>query len=495
MIASDPHALYVSGLLHLRAGVHAQAIDNLTAALHMQPDHHGARRNLIRALLATGQSQAVLHQAEIALATEPANPELHYARGSALNAIGNPAQAAEALQQAVALNPAHAASWLNLGNACADLDDLDTAERYCQTAITLDPVLAEAHASMGYLLTAKGDLAGAIAACEAAIRLRPAFVQAHWNLATARLLAGDLPRGFREYEWRKRHDRFRRDFVNPPGPLWDGSDPAGRTILVKSEQGYGDTIQFSRYLALIEARGGRPILACEPPLVPLFAAQPGINTVSKMDPMPQYDAWIDQMSLPLVFGTELDTIPAANGYLQADPARIAAWRATLPTGPLIGVAWAGNPLHTNDRRRSMPAAVLASILAVPGATCVSLQHGQAMAGLPDLTSRLTDFAETAALIACLDLVIAVDTAVVHLAGALGVPAWIILPHAQDWRWVAGRDDSPWYASVRLFRQSRPGDWNHPVARIAATLSEAFLPTLAKRVRKVPVQGEDRVLHQ
>jgi hypothetical protein len=201
------------------------------------------------------------------------------------------------------------------------------------------------------------------------------------------------------------------------------------------------------------------------------------------------------MSLPLAFGTTLDTIPAAAGYLQAEPHRISAWHACLPTGPRVGLTWAGNPQHSNDRRRTIPAAALAPLLAVPGLTCVSLQYGQAMAGLPDLTPRLTDFAATAALITCLDLVITVDTAVAHLAGALGVPTWIILPHASDWRWMAAREDSAWYDSVRLFRQTRPGEWAGVVSRVVNAVSETFLPLVAKRIGKVPIQSEDGILHQ
>ena len=469
-LPGDPAELYVSGLLHLRAGNFGQAIDALAVAADLRPSHAGTRRNLVRALLAAGHSEAALHHADIALAADPDTAELHYARGTALNAIGCPGEAAIALRRAVALNPEHAAAWLNLGNACADLDDLDSAVQYCRTAIALDPRLVEVHASLGYLLTAQGDLPGAIGACETAIRLQPGMVQAHWNLAAAALLSGDLPRGFGAYEWRKRHDRFRRDFVNLPGPVWDGRDPAERTILVKSEQGYGDTIQFSRFLASITAAGGRPVLACEDPLVPLFAAQPGMTVVSKTGLVPRYDAWIDQMSLPLALGTTLGSIPAAAGYLRADPIRRQAWRDRLPAGRRIGLAWRGNRLHANDRRRSMQAETLAPILALPGLHCVSLQPGEPLAGAPDITPWLTDFAETAALIACLDVVITVDTAVAHLAGALGVPSWIMLPHAPDWRWLRERDDSPWYRSVRLFRQPKPGDWPCVVERVVDALS-------------------------
>jgi hypothetical protein len=213
-------------------------------------------------------------------------------------------------------------------------------------------------------------------------------------------------------------------------------------------------------LPLIAARGGRPILACEPPLVPLLATT-GAEIVPKDGGLPRYDCWIDQMSLPLAFGTRLDTIPSADGYLRADPARIATWAERLPNGRRVGLAWAGNALHSNDRRRSMPPAALAPLLAMPGISFVNLQVGpaaQAIPALPDLSAWLTDYAETAALIANLDLVISVDTSVAHVAGALGKPAWVLLPHAPDWRWHLGRGDTPWYSSLRLFRQPEPGDW-------------------------------------
>lgn len=186
-------------------------------------------------------------------------------------------------------------------------------------------------------------------------------------------------------EWRKRHDRFRRDFIDLPGPQWDGSDPAGRTILVHAEQGLGDTIQFARYLPLIAARGGHPVLACERQLIPLLAGMPSVAIMPKTAPLPPYDCWIDQMSLPRVFATRVDAFLSADGYLRADPARVARWRDALPAGPRVGVAWAGNPAHSNDRRRSLPATDLARILATPGIVFVNLDRSSP--GRPKARSR------------------------------------------------------------------------------------------------------------
>lgn len=467
----DGRALYIQGLVALRDSDTDAAVELLTAALRRQPSHQGMRRNLMRALLAASRFRQALMQADVCLLAAPHDAELHFARGSALNGLGEPARASAALTRAAAFRPDHAATFLNLANAQADLDDLAAAEDLCRRAIELDPKLPEAHASLGYVLTAQGRVAAAIEACETAIRLSPTFTQAHWNLAIAALLAGDLPRGFTEYEWRKQHPSYRGDFPASAGPQWDGSDPAGRTILVRAEQGSGDVIQFARFLPAIHAAGGVPILVCSAPMAPLIRLIPGVHVVSSDDSPPPYDVWIDQMSLPRVFAATLDTLPGATGYLRADPHRVAAWRARLPGGLNVGVAFSGNPAHPNDRRRSIPRGLVAPLPDMPGITFINLHHGAAAVGLglPDLSARLADYAETAALIEALDLVVSVDTSIAHLAGALGKPAWVLLAAAPDWRWLLGRPDSPWYASLRLLRQQQAGDWTGVLAQVIREL--------------------------
>ena len=463
-----PRALYLFGLLLLDIARNHEAVTTLEMAAASRPGHASTLTNLVRALLADGRPAEAL---AVASSCAIQSAEIAFLRGTALNALGQPDAAAELLEQAVALDPANAAAFLNLGNACADLDRLEEAEAHCRRAIGLAPRLAEAHASLGFVLTSCGRLDEAIAACEAAIALRPDFTQSHWNQAVAALLAGNFELGFRKYEWRKRHDRFRRDFIDLPGPQWGGSDPAGLTVLVHAEQGLGDTIQFARYLPLIVAREGHPVLACEKTLIPLLTCMPGVAIVPKNAPLPHYDCWIDQMSLPRIFGTRLDTIPSAGGYLQVDPTRVARWHGALPPGLRVGIAWAGNPAHSNDRRRSLADGDLAGILAIPGIDFVNLQVGRRAAESPlqDLSPFLSDFAETAALIAAVDLVLTVDTAVAHVAGAIGKPAWLMLPHAPDWRWLLSRNDTPWYASLRLFRQPAVGDWRAVAAAVAASL--------------------------
>jgi Flp pilus assembly protein TadD len=473
----ETRALYIQGLTALRDGEAERAASLLTRALQRQPAHRAMRRNLVRALLVGERYDQVVLHTDAALSAMPDDPELHFARGTALNALGHPARACGAFARALSLRPDDAACWLNMGNASADLGDLASAETLYRTAIRQEATLAEAHASLGYVLTMQGRLDAAIAACEAAIHLRPDFAQAHWNLASAALLSGDLPRGFAEYEWRKQHPRYRLDFPVLGGRAWDGSDPAGKTILVRAEQGSGDVIQFARYMPLIRAAGGSPVLICAPALVPLFRSMPGMHAVTASETPPPFEMWIDQASLPHAFATTLSTIPAASGYLRADPGRVDIWRARLPTGRKIGVAFNGNAMHRNDRRRSIPLDLIGPLPDIPGVRFVNLHHGPSARGLglTDLTALLTDYAETAALIQTLDLVVTVDTSVAHLAGALGKPVWILLPHAPDWRWLLNRSDSPWYSSARLFRQPAAGDWRSVLTQIIDQIRQTLTP--------------------
>jgi tetratricopeptide (TPR) repeat protein len=468
----EPSALFLLGSTLLALGRPAEAIQQLRESVAIRPHHREQRQALARALLTLdrpGEALDVLAP----LAGHRMAADVQFLRGTALNSLGRPREAAAALQDATLAAPDHAEAHLNLGNALADLDDLVAAEAPMRRAIALRPDLAEAHASLGFLLTGRGDLPGAIAACERAIALRPDFALAHWNQGIAYLLGGQMAEGWDRYEWRKR--RFPAAFDKPPpGPQWQGEDLAGRRLLVLAEQGFGDTIQLCRYLPPLVAAGTQVILECAPALMGLLRCLPDITLIRPRGARPAYDFWVDQMSLPRLFGTTLETIPSPGAYLQADWARQAAWAAARPAGLRVGLVWAGNPAHSNDRRRSAPAAALAPLLdAAPGAF-VSLQVGPAAGdaaalGLADNAAALTDFAETAALVAGLDLVITVDTAVAHLAGALGVPTWVMLPHAPDWRWLLHRADSPWYQSMRLFRQDRPGDWDGVIAQVASAL--------------------------
>ena len=474
----DAYALFLLGECALATGRPAEAVGLLARALAMRPAHRDGRLALARAHLAACDPSAALDTLE-ALAGDTSLASAQSLRGTALNALGRPTEAVVAFAHALALRPEDAEAHLNCGNALADLDDLDGAEQHIRRATAYDPLMPEAHASLGHLLARMGRLPEAIAAGAEAIALRPDFAVAHWNQGFASLLAGDMAAGWPEYEWRKQ--RFPGSFAGPPGPQWDGAAIQGRTILVVAEQGFGDAIQFARYLPLLVRRGARVVAQCAAPMVPLLAAIPGVEAVPR-GPRPDHDCWVDQMSLPLLFGTTLATVPSPAGYLAPDPARAARWDERLQPGLRVGLVWAGNPLHSNDRRRSLSVAALAPVVSAGRSALVSLQVGPRardmakLFGVADHSGRLTDWAETAALLSVMDLVIAVDTAVAHLAGALGIPVWLMLPHAPDWRWMLGRDDSPWYAGTRLFRQERPGDWAGVVNRVAAALAAVVQPT-------------------
>lgn len=472
ILAADPDqpdACLHLGLLLLRDGRPGAAAPLLAAAADARAGDARVRLRLAEAHLAHGDAQAGLRAVEDAARLAPERAEGCFLRGAALNALGRQAEAEAALRRAVGHRPDHAESHLNLGNALADLDRLDDALSHIRRAAALAPDLAEAWTSLGCALIAAGRLTEAAAACERAVAIRPDLARAHWNLGIASLLGGGFALGWEKYEWRFLNDPARRGLPSLPGPVWDGGPLHGRRIAVCAEQGLGDAIQFSRYLPLLAGLGGVATLVCAPGLIPLLGAMPCIAAaVPKGGPVPGYDVWVDQMSLPRRFGTEADTIPAAEGYLSP------RWRKPAAAGTRrVGVVWAGNPAHSNDRRRSLPRAQLAALRGAP-VEWVSLQAGPrageaADLGAADLSARLTDYAVTARIVAGLDLVVTIDSSVAHLAGALGCPVWVMLPHAPDWRWMLVRDDSPWYASMRLFRQEAPGAWQGVIARVLGAL--------------------------
>ena len=473
--------------LHSRAGDREGALATCREAVAAVPGDARAHAALAIALAEAGDHAAALAAADAALALDRRPVEAWLARGAALRALGRPVEAVAALEHAIALAPAHPQVLLALGNARADCGATDRAAELMRAAAERAPELAPTHASLAALLTDEGQLPEAIAAADAAIAADRAYAPGWWNRAVARLLSGDLAGGFADAEWRKTHPNFAADFAALSGPEWRGGDLAGRHLLVHAGQGMGDTLMFARYLPALVDRGARVTLACARALVPLMSSIKGIHAVARADGLPPYETWVDQMSLPHLLG--VDPIPGTAGYLAADPARVAAWRVRLGAGPRIGLAWAGNPAHRNDRNRSIPQAETARLLrplqrlagVVPRMRLVPLQCGPRHAelteawGLDDLSPDLTDFAETAALVSALDLVVTVDTAVAHLAGALGVPCWVMLPKAPDWRWQLARPDSPWYGSLRLFRQPVAGDWNAIARTVAAALRVRFAP--------------------
>lgn len=474
------------GIVLAEQGDHAGAKACYRRALALQPGFAEAHYNLGNSLRARHQTAAAIDAYRTALAIEPNFPDALGNLGALLFDAGDLGAAAECYRRSLALRPANPQTHNNLGNVLVAQDRLPEAIDSYRRAIALDPAYVAAHVNLGNALQEKGDLAQAKRSYGEALALDAANAQAEWGLALIALLEGDFASGWARHEARHRVPGF-----GPPRslaqPQWRGEPLDGATILLHAEQGLGDTVQFVRYVPLVAARGGRVVLEVPPELKTLLGAMPGAMTVvAEGEPLPPFQWHCPLMSLPLAFGTELASIPADIPYLAADPAKQAAWQARLPAGSLkVGLAWAGRPQHKRDRWRSLALARLAPLGAVPGVAFVSLQKGPAAAeartppaglALDDPTADLVDFADTAALVAALDLVIAVDTSVAHLAGALGKPVWVLLPEMPDWRWLLGRADSPWYPTARLFRQPSRGAWEPVVQVVADALRERVAAT-------------------
>jgi tetratricopeptide (TPR) repeat protein len=444
---------------------------------------------------------------EQALHVQPEYVEAHYNLGNTLLEAAMLDQAIVAFRRAVAMRPDLTEAYNNLGTALYLQEHAAEAIACFERALWLNPRFPETHSNMGTVFRDRGDLDRAEAIYRHAIALDPDYVLAHCNLAVTLLLRGDYAEGLSEFEWRRLGERNTLKPRADLPPRWAGEDPAGRTILLQAEQGLGDVLQFARYATLIAAAGARVILEVYPPLKRLLASIPGVAQVlTKDEALPPGIEWhLPMMSAPALMGTRLETIPAAIPYLTPDAAQVAHWKKRLAGVPglKVGLVWAGDPRphdprsHAIDRRRSIALARLAPLLMVPGVSIVSLQKGQPAAQMADIAPELrpldvmetvTDFADTAALVANLDLVIAVDTSVAHLVGAMGKPVWILSRFDGCWRWLIDGDDSPWYPTARLFRQTAPGNWDTVIARLAnelASLSSAHKgrPLKARKTAK------------
>ena len=393
---------------------------------------------------------------------------------------GDPGHCAEYATRALALAPANAEVLANRGAALRQLGRYDEALADYDRALAIAPGSAEAHNNRGVTLAALARWREARECYDRALQLAPGFDRARFNRALARLTLGDLAGGFADHEarWTGADNQFGRPAFTQP--RWTGAQPlAGRTILLHGEQGAGDAIQFARYVPQVAARGARVVLQVHRPLVPLLAQLPAQRVMGFDEPLPPFDTHCALMSLPLAFGTTLESIPGDVPYLRAAPERVEHWRSRLGerTRRRVGLAWSGNPAQANDRHRSMPATHLAPLRAL-GATLFNLQKDvretdrpalEAL-GVVDPGGEVADFADTAAIVALMDVVVSVDTSVAHLAGAMGKPLVVMLCHNADWRWLTERADSPWYPTARLARQRVPGDWNGVVDQVVRELS-------------------------
>ena len=387
------------------------------------------------------------------------------------------------LDQAIAAAPDIARYHRRAWDLHHQLGQHDAALAAARRAVVLAPSDAGAHSELAAAHGCLGDMAAMCAAAKQAIALDPELASAHFARAAALLVTGRFDQGWREYEWRLRLPGTAGGIPPAELPRWDGTPIPGRLLLF-ADQGRGDIIQFARFIPWAAARCGELALCCPGEMWPILRQFPQVHhLVQQWYEAPDCTCFAPLGSLPMLAGITLETIPAPIPYLRADPARVAAWRrrldALLPAGPRrIGLIWAGNTAHTGDRERSMTLDRLAPLCARTDIALFSLQRGPAQAQaarhvgrapLFNLAPELHGFADTMAVLEALDLLISVDTGVVHLAGAMGRPAWVLLPYAPDWRWLLGRDDSPWYPTLRLFRQTTAGDWAGAVARIAAEI--------------------------
>jgi tetratricopeptide (TPR) repeat protein len=541
VLASSPNqaeALHYFGVALAQTGDYAQALDPLSRALERRPDSAVLHNHYGNALAGLSRYAEALNSYERSIACDSNLADCHYNRGVAFMELGQQEAALACYTQTIELDPGYAQAHNNRGNVLADcgqtmhaLQSYDAAirarpqfvdawinrthllrrlHRYeealdsSQRAVLSGPRHPEAHNSRGATLADMGRYEEALTSYERALELNPALAEAAWNKGLIKLVHGDFHNGWRLYEsrWGVKSLKLPRRF--PEKPRWRGVEPiSGKVVLLHAEQGYGDTIQFSRYCAKVAALGARVLLSAPMGLRSLLSSAPGVYEVIVQGAAPAFDFHCSLMSLPLAFGTELSDIPVSARYLRAEQSAIARWADRLagrPQVPRVGLVWSGRPTHNNDLNRSIPLQEL-----IPVTRCelnwISLQKEVRTADDPCLTStpavlrlgeELTDFADAAALIENLDLVVTVDTAMAHLAGALGKPVWILLPYVADWRWLQNRDDSPWYPSARLFRQSARVDWAQVIERLVAELNILFkIQSIAAPPKREGANGQSR----
>jgi tetratricopeptide (TPR) repeat protein len=513
-----PHGHNNRGNVLKELGRFDEALASYREAVRFQPDYAEALNNLGNLLRERGQFEEAEVHSRQAVRLRPDFAQAHCNLGAALAGRQRFAEAVESFRDAIRLDSRHVEARNNLGAALARLGRVEEAVTHFREALDLAPEYTEAHRNLADVLRDLGRPDESLPSCHALVRLVPddpdthsrlgltlselgrqhealeAYArsieidptrrESHRNRSLIWLLLGEYELGWAEYEWRWGCKELP---VRPfPRPLWDGSPLGGRTILLHAEQGLGDTLQFIRYATLVHERGGRVVVASQRPLLRLLATCPGVEeVVAQGDPIPAFDVHAPLLSLPRIFGTTVADVPARVPYLSAEPALVESWRAELrePPGLKVGIAWQGSTKYRRDRQRSFRPDLLAPLAELPGVRLVNLQKGHGRDQLDSLAERWQvfdavaredetqgAFRDTAAVITNLDLVVACDSAIGHLAGALGVPVWIAMPFVPDWRWLLDRDDSPWYPTVRLFRQDRPGAWEGVFQRMAFELS-------------------------
>ncbi len=470
----DPEALFLQGISLAAFGKHEAALANYDQTYLDRSDLHAYRA---ASLMLLDRTEEALDAATRARDLNPGNADAHYHRGAALGVLNRWPEALEALDTALALAPKNIATRAARSPALANAGRFDEALAEIEAALTAHPDKIEYQMRRAYALNAANRGAEALAAYDAVLTAQPDNAEAQYAKADLLLAAGDFEQGWPLYEsrWRLRGAR-----ISPPSsaPRWSGAEPLeGKTILVQGEQGFGDLFQFSRFAPMLAARGAKVILQERPQTLGLLRTLAGVSEfVPTTEPAPPADFHVPLASLMLALDVRLDTIPAQIPYLHANPARAAQWLETLGPAkrPRIGIVWSGINRHVMQAWRSLDDDALRQLTSID-AELISLQMEESAiaeaAGVRQFGKALGDFADLAALIDTLDLVISIDTGVAHLAGALGKPVWVMLPFHADWRWLKQRADTPWYPNMRLFRQQRFGDWAPVIAAVKGALQE------------------------
>jgi tetratricopeptide (TPR) repeat protein len=474
----DPIALVRLADLLRKRGRSRDAIAHYEKAAQVSPSDISLLCRVSNALIELKEFKRAEPVARDAVRLGPGLAGPHLNLGVALHLQNRLAEAIAEYELAIRFDPTSAVTHGNLSDLLARLDRLAEAEAAARKAVELQPASTDQWSNLAAILARMDRYEDALAAARRAIELAPDNYRAHATAGLVLLMMGRMVEAWPEFEWRT------HEWATPTDrKQWDGSPLNGQPIVLRSEQGFGDTIQFIRYASMVKQRGGRVLVECSPLLKDLIATAPGVDGVFAWDgdaPNVNIEVWM--MSLPHYFATTPEKIPATVPYLKHDPARADRLRpfTEIPTGLKVGLIWAGNPDHLNDRNRSCPLSALAPLTQIPGVQCFNLQKGvaaerdaalAAQLGLIDLARNCNDFADLAAAMSLMDLIISVDTAPAHLAGALARPVWLLLPRAAEWRWNLDPERSRWYSTMRLFRQPSTGDWDAVIQQVASTIED------------------------
>jgi Flp pilus assembly protein TadD len=496
---SHPDALQLLGVCYGQSGQPEKAVALISRALAIRPDVAEFHGNLGEFLRALGRIPESIASFERAIALNGSDPVIRNNFGVSLAEARQGEAAIAQFRRAIELKGDYPDPHSNMGAVLNAMDRPDEALAEIQTALAMNPQLTGAYINLGDVQFSKGEFSQAISTLSQALSFNPDDAKVHANLALVYLVTGDFERGWREHEWRLRVPEIvgRRELAQP---RWEGGDLRGKTILLHPEQGFGDMIQFARFIPQVAGRGGKVILESPMETLRLFRDFPGVwELAERGKPLPHFDVQCPLMSLAWVFGATEQTIPHSVPYLKADAELARQWAGRFEAAGdrlRVGLAWAGRPEHAKDRSRSMKLEQFAPLASVENAVFYSLQMGQAAAqaakppsglNLTDWTKEVRDFADSAAMIEHLDLLVTVDTSVAHLAAAMGKRVWLLLPRIPDWRWMLDRPDSPWYPTMRLFRQTTRGDWGEVLRRVV----EAMRLEISATEKNLPRRREGR----